>query len=249
MKNDQTNASTSTDPAKDNFSGLARFHEMLPTSNPMARRSFLRRMGLGAVTLGPGVALVSAASKAFAESDGITEGDAALLRFAAAAEILETDLWCSTTSSGASRTAKFQAGVGTRLTPPRFRSSTGYGPYIHDNTDDEFTHQNFLKAYLASKGATLSISIGSALCRAAPRRAPAGSYDLQTLCSLLSTRVGGLATAAAPRTPILIPAPFPQAIPGLNKGQFTAIPRTDADLTPPAHIQAIANTATLASDN
>ncbi len=25
--------------------------------------------------------------------------------------------------------------------------------YIHDNTDDEFTHQNFLNAYLASKGA------------------------------------------------------------------------------------------------
>ena len=36
---------------------------------------------------------------------------------------------------------------------------------------------------------------------------------------------------------------FPQAIPGLNQGQFTAIPRTDADLTPDAHIQAIANTA------
>ncbi len=36
---------------------------------------------------------------------------------------------------------------------------------------------------------------------------------------------------------------FPQAIPGLNSGQFTAIPRTDADLTPPDHIQAIADTA------
>jgi hypothetical protein len=36
---------------------------------------------------------------------------------------------------------------------------------------------------------------------------------------------------------------FPQAVPGLASGQFTAIPRTDADLTPDAHIQAIANTA------
>ena len=25
--------------------------------------------------------------------------------------------------------------------------------YIHDNTEDEFTHQNFLNAYLVSKGA------------------------------------------------------------------------------------------------
>src|SRR5205085_2160690 len=36
---------------------------------------------------------------------------------------------------------------------------------------------------------------------------------------------------------------FPQAVPDLQNGQFTAIPRTDADLHPPKHIQAIANTA------
>ena len=36
---------------------------------------------------------------------------------------------------------------------------------------------------------------------------------------------------------------FPQAVPGLASGQFTAIPRTDRDLSPPQHLQAIANTA------
>src|SRR4029077_3864344 len=36
---------------------------------------------------------------------------------------------------------------------------------------------------------------------------------------------------------------FPQAVPDLFHGQFTAIPRTDADLQPHKHIQAIANTA------
>ena len=36
---------------------------------------------------------------------------------------------------------------------------------------------------------------------------------------------------------------FPQAIPGLSMGQFPAIPRSDDDLTPPLHLQAIANTA------
>jgi hypothetical protein len=37
---------------------------------------------------------------------------------------------------------------------------------------------------------------------------------------------------------------FPQAVPGLfMNGQFPAIPRSDDDLTPPDHIQAIANTA------
>ena len=36
---------------------------------------------------------------------------------------------------------------------------------------------------------------------------------------------------------------FPQAVPGLSTGQFPAIPRSDSDLTPPDHLQAIANTA------
>ena len=36
---------------------------------------------------------------------------------------------------------------------------------------------------------------------------------------------------------------FPQAVPDLHKGKFTAIPRTDKDLHPKNHIQAIANTA------
>jgi hypothetical protein len=36
---------------------------------------------------------------------------------------------------------------------------------------------------------------------------------------------------------------FPQAVPALSKGQFPAIPRSDTDLTPKDHIQAIANTA------
>jgi hypothetical protein len=36
---------------------------------------------------------------------------------------------------------------------------------------------------------------------------------------------------------------FPQAVPSLNVGQHPAIPRSDADLSPADHIQAIANTA------
>ena len=36
---------------------------------------------------------------------------------------------------------------------------------------------------------------------------------------------------------------FPQAVPGLFAGQFPAIPRSDADLSPSDHLQAIANTA------
>jgi hypothetical protein len=43
--------------------------------------------------------------------------------------------------------------------------------------------------------------------------------------------------------PDLNPTAFEQAVPDLHKGQFTAIPRTDADLRGDKHLQAIANTA------
>src|SRR5262249_22274089 len=36
---------------------------------------------------------------------------------------------------------------------------------------------------------------------------------------------------------------FPPAVPGLMNGKFPAIPRSDADLKPDKHLQAIANTA------
>src|ERR1700752_903746 len=70
-----------------------------PPWRKVPRRTFLCRMGLGAIALAPGAALFNSA---FADQDegdnendnnGITKGDAALLRFAAAAEILETDFW------------------------------------------------------------------------------------------------------------------------------------------------------------
>ncbi len=58
------------------------------------RRSFLRSVGVGALALAPTAALLSGARKALAQSNGsLTEGDAAILRFLAAAEILESDLW------------------------------------------------------------------------------------------------------------------------------------------------------------
>src|SRR5262249_59394927 len=119
----------------------------------------------------------------------------------------------------------------------------------HDNTDDEITHFTFLNAYLKSKGAQ-----------------PANLDQFRTLQGSLATGVNAkligqrltnltqltLDTSLWTRyrsdtnNPDLDPNfNFPQLVPDLNKGQFTAIPRTDADLSPDAHIQAIANTAAL----
>src|SRR5438552_14324244 len=66
----------------------------------LPRRTFLCRMGAGAIALAPGAALFGSASRAFGDDEGdnenengITAGDAALLRFPAALEILEADFW------------------------------------------------------------------------------------------------------------------------------------------------------------
>ncbi len=214
-----------------------------PRSLP--RRSFIRRMGLGAVALGPAAALVSSASKVFANSGGITAGDAALLRFAAAAEILETDFWVQYNELGGIQDSEVPGGSGNPTYTAALSVLDGdMDQYIHDNTEDEFTHQNFLNAYLASKGAeTVSLE----KFRTLPGSSATGSSGALRLTNLMQLTLDtSWWTRYRSRTknPDLNPGfQFPQAIPGLNSGQFTAIPRTDADLTPPDHIQAIANTA------
>ena len=55
------------------------------------RRSFLKQAGIAGAAAVPFSALM--ASSASAKSAGPTDGDIAILRFLAAAEILETDLW------------------------------------------------------------------------------------------------------------------------------------------------------------
>src|SRR6266568_8356951 len=62
-----------------------------PLRSSMSRRSFLgTSLAVGAGTLGAGLLANAPTARA---SGGLTPGDAALLRFAAAAEILETDFW------------------------------------------------------------------------------------------------------------------------------------------------------------
>ncbi len=121
------------------------------------RRSFLKKgMAAGAVTVGAG--LLASGSSAFAQeekSGRLTRGDAALLRFAAAAEILETDFWVQYNElGGIPNTSEVPGGSGNpAYTAALAMLDSDMAQYVHDNTDDEFTHQNFLNAYLVSKGA------------------------------------------------------------------------------------------------
>jgi hypothetical protein len=116
--------------------------------------------------------------------------------------------------------------------------------YIHDNTHDEITHFKFLNAYLVSKGAA---PVNLDQFRTLPGSTATGSSGKPRLTNLMQLTLDTswwTRYRSSANNPDLDPSfVFPQAVPGLALGQFPAIPRTDADLTPDDHIQAIANTA------
>ena len=111
----------------------------------VGRRSFLKQAALASAAAVPVSAI--AASSASAKSSGPTEGDIAILRFLAAAEILETDLWEQYNELGGA------AGGNPAYVAATENIDSDQPAYISGNTRDERSHANFLNAYLVSKGA------------------------------------------------------------------------------------------------
>jgi hypothetical protein len=219
--------------------------------NAVDRRSFLKKGVTTAGAAAMGTALLSARPLAFAdqgpEEHGgrLTRGDAALLRFAAAAEILETDFWVQYNELGGIPDNEVPGGSGnSAYTAALSQLDEDMAQYIHDNTDDEFTHQNFLNAYLASKGAR---KVDLEPFRTLPGSKATGSSGKLRLTNLMQLTLDTswwTRYRSSNHNPDLDPNfTFPQAIPTLAVGQHTAIPRTDDDTTDPNFLQAIANTA------
>lgn len=114
--------------------------------------------------------------------------------------------------------------------------------YIHDNTDDEFTHQNFLNHYLISNGAD---PVDLEKFRTLPGSTATGSSGKPRLTNLTQLTLDTswwTRHRSDSKNPDFGDS-FPPAIPSLAVGQHTAIPRTDSDTTDPNFLQAIANTA------
>jgi hypothetical protein len=114
--------------------------------------------------------------------------------------------------------------------------------YIHDNTEDEFTHFDFINAYLVAHGmqpANLD------KFRTLPSSTATGAQNIGRLTNLMELSVDTswwTRYRSDSKNPDFGDT-FPQAVPGLIQGQFPAIPRSNADLTNTTHLQAIANTA------
>ena len=116
------------------------------------------------------------------------------------------------------------------------------GPqYISSNTFDEQTHAAFLNAYLIAKGQS---PVDLDAFRTLPSSKATGARQVGRLTNImqLSVDTSWYMRYRSPTNPDF-GATFPQALPQLAAGQFTGIPRTNADFGTTDHIQAIANTA------
>lgn len=225
----------------------------MKSSNEKNRRSFLRNSAvMSAATMGGG--LLGSGVSAFAREEGsgsVTKGDAAILRFLAAAEILETDLWVQYNELGGIQDAEEPSGSGNPLYTDALTILDGdMAQYIHDNTDDEFSHWKFIDSYLASKGAD---TVNLDRFRTLPGSKAEGSSQQPRLTNLTQLSVDTsfwTRYRSDTNNPDLDAGfTFQQAVKGLNVGQHTAIPRSDADTagssigSPTDHLKAIAFTA------
>lgn len=114
-------------------------NQTAPSASRIGRRSFVKGLAVAS-------ALVVPMGQAFADDNrnkhnqtGITNGDADILRFLAAAELIETDLW--------QQYEEF-ALVDSPYADALEVIDDDMPSYIAQNTNDEFSHENFLNAFL-----------------------------------------------------------------------------------------------------
>lgn len=210
------------------------------------RRSFLKSIGIAGAALSASVVLggESNAQAVRRSARKLPKGDAALLRFAAAVELIEADLWQQYNELGG-----VQGGNPAYIAA--LSNLDGDMPqYIADNTDDELSHAAFLNAYLISRGEE---PVDLDVFRTLPSSQASGAKNIGRLTNLMKLNVDlgwytRYRSAKNPDFGVKFKGPF-------EIRNEPAIPLNDTD-TPPdqqqpvppatpqeARMQAIANTA------
>jgi len=208
------------------------------------RRSLLKSGLLAGGAAVAGAGLLGKGTRAFAQSSdsALNKGDIAILRFLAAAELLESDLWTQYAElGGIGNHPPVEVTPDPTLNPYQMALSNldSDGPqYISSNTLDEISHATFLNGYLESKGADpVSLDEFSIL----PGSSATGSSGNSRLTNLTQLNVDtSWFVRYRSKTNPDFGATFPQAV---TLNNVPAIPVTDADFEGKNHIQAIANIA------
>jgi hypothetical protein len=219
------------------------------------RRSFLKKSALaaGAATMGAG--LFTAGLSAFTQSAPtssapLSAGDIAILRFLAAAELIESDLWTQYAElGGIGDNPPIEVAPNPLLNNYQIALSNldSDGPqYITSNTIDEISHATFLNGYLQSKGAD---PVNFDEFQTLQGSQATGAQNIGRLTNLMQLNVdtSWFIRYRSATNPDL-GATFPQA---LTLNNVTAIPRNNNDFNGSPnpnfrgndHIQAIANVA------
>jgi hypothetical protein len=216
------------------------------------RRSFLKKGVLAGGVAAIGAGVMGGRPLAFGQSSGssLTGGDVAILRFLAAAELIESDLWTQYAELG---------GIGDN--PPvevdpseplnnyqvALSNLDSDGPqYITSNTIDEISHATFLNGYLQSKGAD-PVNLDEFQILQGSQATGAENVGRLTNLMHLNVDTSWFIRYRSATNPDF-GATFPQA---LRLTNVTAIPRNDSDFYGASnpnfpgndHIQAIANVA------
>jgi hypothetical protein len=199
------------------------------------RRSFLKGLGVAGAAVSAGSLLATTAADAYASESpsSLTAGDAAILRFLAAAELLEADLWQQYAELGG-----VTAGKQNPYQKALQRLDGDGSQYISSNTLDELSHAEFLNAYLIAKGVE---PVDLDAFRTLPSSQADGAQHIGRLTNIMNLTVdtSWYTRYRSVDNPDL-GGTFPQAI---NLVNVPGIPRTNDDFAPAQHIQAIANTA------
>jgi hypothetical protein len=223
------------------------------------RRSFLKNTMIAGAATTAGAALLTKSVPAFAtdKSGSLSKGDAAILRFVAAAEIIESDIWLQYNELAGVQDGEVSK-LASKLIPGYPSQITGgntaytnailqldgdMNQYISDNTEDELSHEVFLNAYLASKGAD---TVNLDAFRTRPSSQATGSnktFGRLTNLTQLTVHTDFWTRYRSRRGNPDLGDKFRNAIPTLAVGQHTAIPRTDADTANANFIQAVGYTA------
>jgi hypothetical protein len=215
------------------------------------RRSFLKNGVLAAGAATAAATMLSKSAPVFAQETGpLGQGDIAILRFLAAAELIESDLWIQYAElGGIGKNPPIEVDPNQTLNNYQIALSNldPDGPqYITSNTLDEVSHATFLNAYLKSRGAE---PVDFQQFHTLEGSTATGSSGIKRLTNLMNLNVdtSWYVRYRSATNPDL-GATFPQAI---TLNGVTAIPRDDNDFNGASnpnfpgndHIQAIANTA------
>jgi hypothetical protein len=198
----------------------------------LQRRSFLRGAGAAGLVISAG-ALMSSRAIAQESSGSLTRGDAAILRFLAAIELIESDLWLQYAELGGIQTNEPPLLTGLMGGNPAYMQALSnldgdMTQYIHDNTEDEFSHAGFINAFLASKNAD---TVNLDHFRTLPSSQATGAQQIGRLTNLMELTID---TSWWTRYRSRTKNPdfgdtFPNAIAVLGTKRHTAIPRSDSE--------------------